>query len=405
MALITETAKPASWSRKIADTLLSECTCGNHPKIAGKWGYVAGMTLMALNRAADWTGEAKYADTVMHHMDGLVAEDGTIPSYTLEDYNLDMINEGKNLFAMWKRTGEEKYRKAAALLLAQLKSQPRTTEGGFWHKKIYPYQMWLDGIYMASPFLAEYAAVFDEPEGWDEAARQILLIERKTRDPRTGLLHHAWDESCEQRWCNNATGRSLHVWGRAMGWYAMAVVDALEHYPVDHPQRGQIMGLFERLAQAVARNQDQASGLWYQVMDQHGREGNYLEASASCMLTYALAKGLRLRYLAELDPIVVERAYAGILHEFVTEDEDGKGVHLHRICHGAGLGGRKYRDGSYEYYLSEAVVSDVQMGVAPFLLASIEMERLRADDPAVSGQGGLQVGGSSESGQGKLQNG
>lgn len=380
MTVHGDTAVQGLWSRKIADKLLSECIDGNHPKIAGKWGYVAGMTLMALNRAAEWTGEAKYADTVMHHMDALVTEDGDIPGYTLEDYNLDMINEGKNLFTMWKRTGETKYRKAAERLSAQLKSQPRTSEGGFWHKKIYPYQMWLDGIYMASPFLAEYAAVFGDSEGWDEAARQIVLIERKTRDSRTGLLHHAWDESCEQRWCNNATGQSLHVWGRAMGWYAMAMVDALDHYPVDHPQRGLMMGLFERLAQAVARNQDQDSGLWYQVMDQNGREGNYPEASASCMLTYALAKGIRLRYLAEVDRGVVDRAYAGILRQFVTEDEQG--VHLHRICHGAGLGGRKYRDGSYEYYLGEAVVSDAQMGVAPFLLASIEMERIQAGEGA-----------------------
>lgn len=214
--------------------------------------------------------------------------------------------------------------------------------------------------------------MFDHPESFDEVARQILLIERKTRDPRTGLLHHAWDESREQRWCDKDTGQSFHVWGRAMGWYAMAVVDALEHFPMDHSQRGQIMGIFERMAYAIAHAQDQESGLWYQVMDQNGREGNYLEASASCMLTYALAKGQRLHYLAELDRKVVDRAYAGILSRLVTEDEQG--VHLHRICHGAGLGGKKYRDGSYAYYISEQIVSDAQMGVAPFLLASIEME-------------------------------
>ncbi|WP_025678041.1 glycoside hydrolase family 105 protein [Paenibacillus massiliensis] len=364
-------------SVKIADTLLSECKNGNHPKLAGKWGYVAGMTLMALQRAAVWNREPRYAELVQRHMDDLIESDGTIRTYRLEDYNLDMINEGKNLFAEWQRTGEEKYRIAIQHLVTQLKGQPRTREGGFWHKKIYPFQMWLDGVYMSSPFLAEYASVFGHEDSFNEVARQILLIEQKTRNPRTGLLHHAWDESREQRWCDTHTGQSFHVWGRAMGWYAMAVVDALEHFPVDHPQRGQIMGIFERMSYAIAHAQDQDSGLWYQVMDQNGREGNYLEASASCMLTYALAKGLRLYYLAELDPNVVERAYAGILRHLVTEDD--KGVHLHRICHGAGLGGRKYRDGSYAYYISEEIVSDAQMGVAPFLLASIEMEKLGAE--------------------------
>ncbi|WP_413408993.1 glycoside hydrolase family 88/105 protein [Paenibacillus amylolyticus] len=364
-------------SVKIADTLLSECQNGNHPKIAGKWGYVGGMTLMALERAAEWNQESRYAELVQRHMDDLIENDGTIRTYRLNDYNLDMINEGKNLFNQWKNSGNDKYAKAILHLVDQLKGQPRTSEGGFWHKKIYPFQMWLDGIYMSSPFLAEYASTFDHPESFDEVARQILLIERMTRNPSNGLLHHAWDESREQRWCAQDTGRSVHVWGRAMGWYAMAVVDALEHFPVDHPQRGQIMGIFERMAYAIAHVQDHDSGLWYQVMDQNGRAGNYLEASASCMLTYALAKGLRLHYLAELDREVVDHAYAGILKRLVTEDE--KGVHLHHICHGAGLGGKKYRDGSYEYYISEQVVSDVQMGVAPFLLASIEMERLGAE--------------------------
>lgn len=364
-------------SVEIADTLLSECKNGNHPKLAGKWGYVAGMTLMALQRAAVWNREPRYAELVQRHIDDLIESDGTIRTYRLEDYNLDMINEGKNLFAEWQRTGEEKYRIAIQHLVTQLKGQPRTSEGGFWHKKIYPFQMWLDGVYMSSPFLAEYASVFGHEDSFHEVARQILLIEQKTRNPRTGLLHHAWDESREQRWCDTHTGQSFHVWGRAMGWYAMAVVDALEHFPIDHPQRGQIMGIFERMSYAIAHAQDQESGLWYQVMDQNGREGNYLEASASCMLTYALAKGLRLHYLAELDPHVVERAYAGILRHLVTEDD--KGVHLHRICHGAGLGGRKYRDGSYAYYISEEIVSDAQMGVAPFLLASIEMEKLGAE--------------------------
>ncbi|MDQ0920537.1 unsaturated rhamnogalacturonyl hydrolase [Paenibacillus sp. V4I5] len=362
-------------SIKVAETILSLSQGGLHPHIANKWGYVAGMALTAIGRLGDWAGQAKYHEFVKRQMDVFIQEDGSIQGYTLEDYNLDHINKGKNLLWLWRETGEAKYEKAARLLADQLTGQPRTNEGGFWHKKIYPYQMWLDGLYMSSPYMAEYAWTFDESDWFDEAAHQLLLIEGRTRNPQTGLLHHAWDESGEQRWCDNRSGRSRHVWGRAMGWYAMALVDALEYFPVRHPKRGQLMGIFERMANAVVRVQDQESGVWAQVMDCNGREGNYLEASGSCMLTYALAKGIRLRYLAEIDRRVVERAYEGILQRFVTEDE--KGVHLHGICHGAGLGGRKYRDGSFDYYISEAIVSDVLMGVAPLLLASIEIERLR----------------------------
>lgn len=379
MAGETAVSSPTQWSVNIADTMLSACVDGYHPKMGNKWGYVSGMALMALDRLTDHTGDAKYREAMRRHMDRFVQEDGSILTYALDDYNLDHINQGKNLFSLWRRTGEEKYAKAARQLAAQLAGQPRTSEGGFWHKKIYPFQMWLDGVYMSSPFLAEYARTFGEPRWFDDVANQILLIERRTRNPDNGLLHHAWDESREQRWCHRDTGRSLHVWGRAMGWYAMAVVDALEHFPTDHPQRGQVMGVFHRMAHAIRRAQDADSGLWYQVMDQNGREGNYLEASASCMLAYALAKGIRLNYVAELPSSVVHRAFEGILQRFVTEDE--RGVHLHWICHGAGLGGNgTYRDGSYAYYLSEAVVSDALMGVAPFLLASMEIEKLREEE-------------------------
>lgn len=360
---------------RIAKTIMSRCQNGYHPGIANKWGYVAGMALCAMERVGDWTGEAEYHEFVKRHMDVFIQEDGAILGYSLEEYNLDHINKGKNLLRLWRETGEAKYEKAARLLAAQLTGQPRTEEGGYWHKKIYPFQMWLDGLYMSSPFMAEYARTFNEPGWFDEAAHQLLLIEGHTRNPATGLLHHAWDESREERWCDGTTGRSRHVWSRAMGWYAMAMVDALEHFPVLHPKRGQLMGVLQRMVQAVLRVQEQSSGVWYQVMDCNGREGNYLEASGSCMLAYAIIKGIRLGYLSGLEEQVAEQAYNGLLRQFVTEDQEG--VHLHYICHGAGLGGRKYRDGSYAYYISEAVVSDVLMGVAPLLLASVEMERLR----------------------------
>ncbi|MHA6534725.1 glycoside hydrolase family 88/105 protein [Paenibacillus sp. BAC0078] len=367
-------ATDVRWSRKIADTILGARNAkGEHEFVLERWAYVPGMLLMAVARAGVQLGEPEYLSFMQRHMDTFIREDGSIRTYSLEEYNLDQINQGKNLFWLYQNTGEARYAEAAHLLADQLIGHPRTSEGGFWHKKIYPFQMWLDGLYMASPFLAEYGKVFQHPELINEAAHQLLLIERRTRDPRTGLFYHGWDESREQEWADSSTGLSSHFWSRAMGWYAMAVVDCLEHFPVTHPQRGTIIGIFQRMCGALVDVQDKATGLWYQVLDQAGRKGNYLEATGSCMFVYAMAKGLRLRYLEPSFKDAMLKGYEGILAHLTSEDEQG--VHLHQICHGAGLS--KDRNGSYDYYISEAVVSDAPMGVAPFLLASLEVERYR----------------------------
>lgn len=364
------------WAVNTAETFISGSDSdGYHPELVKRWAYVPGMMLLSLVRVGEQTGDQKYFNYMKKHMDLYVEPNGSIRTYVLEEYNLDQINQGKVLFPLIRQTGEPRYEKAAKLLAAQLKGHPRTSEGGFWHKKIYPFQMWLDGLYMSSPFLAEYAKTFEQPEWYDEAARQILLVEQHTRDPKTGLLYHGWDESREQHWCNPETGKSLHFWSRAMGWYAMAIVDALEHFPVDHHKRGTIVGIFERMAGALAQVQDSDSGLWYQVLDMGEREGNYLEASGTGMFTYAIAKGVRLGYLSPKFKPVAFKGYRGMLERLVETDETG--VHLNQICHGAGLGGTPYRDGSYPYYVSEKVVRDAMMGVAPFILSSVEMNRLQ----------------------------
>lgn len=361
------------WSRKIADTILGQCReDGFHDYPLERWAYVPGMLLMAMGRAGKRLNDERYYSFMHRHMDHFIAEDGTISTYTLEEYNLDQINQGKSLFMQYADTGDDRYAKAAHTLAAQLMSQPRTSEGGFWHKKVYPFQMWLDGLYMASPFLAEYAAVFERPELLDETAHQLMLIERRTRDKRSGLLYHGWDESGEQDWADSLTGLSPNFWSRAMGWYAMALVDCLEHFPVTHRQRGTIIGLFERMCHALVRVQESSSGLWYQVLDQGDRKGNYLEATGSIMFVYAMAKGLRLGYLSSVFRPAMLKGYEGIIGKLVTED--GQGVHLHRICNGAGLS--KDRNGSFDYYISEAVVSDHYMGIGPLLLAALEVEQI-----------------------------
>jgi unsaturated rhamnogalacturonyl hydrolase len=358
-----------AWSVRMADSVIKR-----YPILGTRWVYEWGLMLKAILEVWHQTGESHYFDYVKTNVDQFVDPQGHIETYRADEYNLDHINPGKLLFPLLRATGDARYEKAARRLREQLRTHPRTSEGGFWHKQIYPHQMWLDGIYMASPFLAEFAATFDEPESFDEVAHQIILIERHTRDEQSGLLYHGWDESKQQRWANPETGCSSHFWGRAMGWYVMAIPDVLDHLPVDHPQRGPILAIFDKTLAALVNVQDQATGLWYQVLDQGKRPGNYLEASASCMITYALAKGIRQGYISVQYAEAAQKAYRGILAHFVNVDEAGL-AHLNRICSVAGLGGTPYRDGSFDYYVSEQIVSNDFKGVGPFILAGIELSR------------------------------
>src|SRR5215216_1854798 len=338
-----------------------------------KWTYDHGLVLKGIERVWHNTGDKQYLDFIQRSMDHFVTNDGSIRTYSIDDYNIDNILPGRNLLFLYRITGQEKYRKAAALLREQLKTHPRTSEGGFWHKKIYPSQMWLDGLYMGEPFYAEYAVTFNEDAAFDDIAKQFILMERHARDDKTGLLYHGWDESRKQRWSNPNTGRSPNFWGRAMGWFAMALVDTLDHFPRNHPQRAELVAILNRLSQAVAKYQEPRSGLWYQVLDKAGEKGNYLEASAACMFVYALTKGVRNGYLSAPYRQVAQKGYRGILREFVKTDANGL-ANLEGTVSVAGLGGNPYRDGSYEYYVSEKVVTNDPKGIGALLLAATEME-------------------------------
>jgi len=363
-------ANGPAWSVRMADTVMAR-----HPLLSRRWHYEPGVVLLALYHLWQETGDQKYYDYVRRNIDEFVGLDGEIRTYRLDEYNIDQINEGKLLFPLYETTGDERYRKAACLLRKQLESHPRTSEGGFWHKRVYPHQTWLDGTYMALPFYAEFARRFDEPESFDDVANQIALICHHTRDPKTGLFYHGWDETKSQRWADPETGCSAHFWARAMGWYAMTLPDVLDHFPEGHPQLGNMLAIFRDLAAALVSVQDEGSGVWYQVLDQRGRDGNYLEASASCMFVYALAKGVRKGYLRPSALDAARRGYDGILTQFVTVDGSGL-ANLHHICGVGGLGGKPYRDGSFEYYVGEKVLSNDYKGVGAFMLASLEMKRL-----------------------------
>jgi unsaturated rhamnogalacturonyl hydrolase len=234
--------------------------------------------------------------------------------------------------------------------------------------------MWLDGIYMAGPFLAEYALRFNEPEIFDDVIHQILLIEEHTRDSQTGLLYHAWDESKQQRWCNPETGQSKFFWGRAVGWFVMALVDVLDYLPRDHARRPEVIAALDRAAAAIVKVQDEATGLWYQVLDLPNRPGNYLEASASAMFVYTFARAVGKGYVSHEYVLSARRGYHGLLQNLIKIDSQGW-LTLEKVCSVAGLGGDPYRDGSFEYYVSEKTASNDPKGVGPFILASLEMER------------------------------
>lgn len=339
-----------------------------------QWHYEHGLLVMAIQKVGEATGDKRYLQFVSDWIDHFVQPDGNIRTYSIEEFNVDQINAGKLLFHAYERTGAARYRKAIELLRQQMRTQPRNHANGFWHKQIYPYQMWLDGIYMAGPFLTEYAYRFDEPDTFDDVVYQITLIEKHTRDEKTGLLYHAWDESKQQRWCDPQTGLSKYFWGRAVGWYVMAIVDVLDCLPRHHARRSVLVDILEQTCTAVVNVQDEATGLWYQILDRSECEGNYLEASASCMFVYALAKGVREGHLAHEHLAAARRGYHGLLQNLIKVDSQGL-VTLEKICAGAGLGGTPYRDGSYEYYVNEKIIPNDPKGVGPFMLAALEMER------------------------------
>lgn len=359
------------WAVRMAESFMAR-----RPIVRERWDYETGTVLRGIEELWKKTGDARYFDYIKQNVDAYVRPDGSIKTYRFEDFNLDNINTGKLLFLLHERTGDPRYRKAADTLFAQLRHQPTTSEGGYWHKKRYPYQMWLDGLYMAEPFAARYLLTWGDPATVDEGLRhvalQYALAARYLRDPATGLFYHGWDEKRVQIWADSLTGRSPHFWGRAVGWYAMALVDVLDVFPKDHPDYGTILGIFRDLAEAVRRVQDPVTGVWYQILDLPAREGNYREASASSMFVYALAKGVRMGYLDASYLAAARRGFRGLVEEFVSV-EDGH-VNLNGIVKVGGLGGDKRRDGSFEYYMSEPVVANDPKGVGPFILAGVEIE-------------------------------
>ncbi len=370
-----EVSDKLKWSERLAQTLMKK-----HPnayqideKKEPKWDYVHGLVMSSFEQLYKKTNNQAYFDYIKGYYDSTINEDGSIPSYKLENYNIDMLAAGNALFFIYDKTKEDKYLKALQTLRSQLEKHPRTSEGGFWHKKVYPNQMWLDGLYMGSPFYAQYTSKFENGKNFDDIAKQFEVIQKHLVDPKTGLLYHGWDESKQMGWANKETGTSPNFWSRSLGWYAMALVEVLDFMPENHPKHKELVAYFNQLADAL-KKQQHSSGLWYQVTDQGDRKGNYLEASGSAMFAYSFAKGANKGYLPKEYKKVAEKAFDGMTKNLVKVTPEGY-VIITEACAVAGLGGNPYRDGSYEYYINERKQDNDPKATGPFILAALELNK------------------------------
>lgn len=345
-----------------------------------KWNYIDGCMIRGILAMYRITGEEKYLRFADDFVSGFVEADGSIRTYDPLEYSLDNVNPANNLFALYDETGKEKYRKAMDLVRMQLRDMPRTKSGNFWHKKIYPDQIWLDGIYMAQPFYMEYERRFRDGESCPDAVTQIENVERFMRDPVSGLYYHGYDESRKMYWADPETGCSPNFWLRAEGWFILGLVDVLEimeNIPLGMAAidegREHLTRMLHELSEALVRYQD-ASGLFYQLIALPNVPGNYLETSGTALIAAAWLKAARLKLLPDWYREAGEKAFYGILDNRLSKNDDGT-PRVTGICLVGGLGGKKHRDGSVEYYLSEPVVDNDAKGVGPLLLAYTEMLR------------------------------
>ena len=340
-----------------------------------KWNYTTGLELrsfLAVSRAYDIPEFDAY---VRAWYDGILDGEGNIGGkYDLQKYNLDHVCPARTLLSLYTATPDKRYAKAIATVREQLKGQPRTDAGAFWHKQVYPGQVWLDGLYMAEPFYAVYANISHETEAFDDIALQFKVAAEKTFDPATGLYRHAWDETRQMFWADKVTGQSAHCWGRALGWYTMALVEVIPFFPEDHPGKAELQKILEGILATLPKYADPETGMWYQVLDCPGREGNYLEATCSAMFTYAYLRAAREGWAIpeSIDP---KALYGKLVKKFIREDADGT-LNLTDCCAVAGLGGKENRSGTFDYYINEKIIENDPKGVGPFIWASLEYERL-----------------------------
>ena len=377
-----------NWSKRLVDSELERKTLNYHydgwdenRRRKPKFEYdIHGVQILALEELAKVAPDARYNDVAEKVTGSFITDEGDIREYDIKNYNIDSVMPGMVVLSLYEKTKDEKYRKAADLLRKQLKEHPRTSEGAFWHKQAYPHQVWLDGVYMGMPFLARYSVMFEDGESLEEVVKEFKLVHEKLRNPESGLYYHAWDESRQMNWANKETGLSEFYWGRGLGWLTMALVDVLDYIPESNTElRKPLLDMVTELAADLRRYQDPATGTWFQILDQPERVGNYRESSASAMFTYFYAKAINKGYIPDSYRATAQKAYEGLIKEFVTVHPDGL-ISMTNQCLVAGLGFG--RDGSYDYYMSERIFENDPKGNGPFILAGVEMYKLLGNNAA-----------------------
>ena len=337
------------------------------------WNYMDGCMINAILELYHITQKEEYLDFADRFIDYFVEEDGSIHSYDPKEHNLDNVNAGKTLFDLYDLTGKEKYRRAIDLVYSQLKTQPRTSTGNFWHKEIYPNQIWLDGLYMAQPFYMQYEVTYNNSTNCKDCYQQFVNVYNLMRDLRNGLYYHAYDDSRTSFWCDKVTGLSDNFWLRALGWYAMALIDTMEVMPEETlgSEKKEMNRIYKELIDSMLPYQDEETGMWYQVVNRGGIHPNYLETSGSAIFAYAIMKSVRLGFLNGSYFAYGKKAFEGICRTYLSE-ENGE-LQLGGICLVAGLGNKEMREGSFDYYMREPIVKNEAKGVAPLILAYIEL--------------------------------
>lgn len=349
----------AQYAMQACDTMMARYDAADLPP-KGHFHYHQGVFLSGVQRTYELTGQEKYYEYAKKWVDSLIGEDGAVKNF--DPGQLDDIQPGILLYQIYERTGEERYHKALNTLAGLVRDFPRNAEGGFWHKEGNREQMWLDGLYMGGPICTRYAAVFHQPEFYDIAAFQALLMEKKTKDPVTGLWYHAWDSTRTARWADPETGLSSQFWGRSIGWVPVAVLDELDDIPAQHKDRKELERLVGELLTAVCAYQDSASGLWYQVTDKGGMEGNWLESSCTCLFVAAICKAVRKGILDEKYLEQAVKGYRGIIDRLKYRDGQ---VIIDNICVGTGVG-------DYAHYCSRPTSENDLHGVGAYLLMCTE---------------------------------
>ncbi|WP_058308887.1 glycoside hydrolase family 88/105 protein [Gracilibacillus massiliensis] len=348
------------WAKAACDTLMNQYQPVKLPP-ADRWHYHQGVFLCGMQDVYTYTGEEKYFDYYKEYVDRLVDEQG---NFYFARSELDAIQPGLLLLPLYEKTKEKRYKIAASKLRHLLKTLNKTKEGGFWHKDKYPYQMWLDGLYMAGPFAIQYGQMFDEPELIELVMEQERLMRTYTKK-KNGLYYHGYDESKQTPW-STVKGHAPEIWGRALGWYSMVTTNFIEMLPVDHPKREELKQVVKELLDAIITFQDEHTGLWYQVVDKASEPDNYLESSCSCLFTYAIAKAVNMGYIDKTYWKAAEKAYQGLIEHKVEVDQQGR-FQLKDICIGTSIG-------TYDYYVQRETSTNDLHGVGAFVLASIQMQ-------------------------------